>query len=265
VQYRVRGVAGLWCSLLLGATVAGGATLAVTTPAAARGVIIDTGSTGNWQNQTPCIYGGATCAGDDLGFEISTGDGLTDKIYVYSNGLVSLGAPIVPLLVPITSLAQFSGQNVFAPIYFDGGGSVSNSFVPHVGDDYEQAFRGFISPFSNDEVPVAFDITPFAGVNTGAFTLHFSYGDARLPSPGLAGLRGYQIGGTSWDPAFPLKDFSDNNSLSEDDIWINVDLASPVSASAAPEPSIWAIALLGFGGVGWALRRSARRRRTACA
>src|SRR5665213_2379190 len=90
--------------------------------ALARGVVVD-GPFGasSWQPQTICTYGQA-CAGITLGFKINVGQGLTNKIFVYGNGVVSIGSAITPsfdpstsLVNPVTALSDLAGQNVFTP------------------------------------------------------------------------------------------------------------------------------------------------------
>ena len=83
--------------------------------ALARGVVVD-GSFGetSWQAQPVCTYG-QSCAGITLGFNINIGQGLTNKIFVYNNGLVSIGTALTSSVNPITALSDLSAQNVFTP------------------------------------------------------------------------------------------------------------------------------------------------------
>jgi hypothetical protein len=60
---------------------------------------------------TPCVIGGAPCAGLTMPFNANFGTGAFSKVYVYNNGLVSFGSEIAAGadLSSITSI----GTNVF--------------------------------------------------------------------------------------------------------------------------------------------------------
>ena len=184
----------------------------------------------SWLARSVCTYGGS-CAGDTLGFNVSVGSGLTNKVYVYDNGLVSIGAPIVPVydsgaLVPITSLDQLAGQNVFSPFLEvtplpdppESSSPLRAAFVPHSGSNYDRVFGVYGADDVFDISFAEFQITPFAGANPGGFTLTFRYGDPALLPPDLSrGVLGYQFDGLAEQQSVEV----------DDDFVRNFDLGSP--------------------------------------
>ena len=227
---------------LAGALAAG---LALLPPSAAlaRGVVID-GPSGSdsWTTLgSLCAYGGS-CAGTSLGFNINVGHGLTDRIYIYDNGLVSIGSPITPGVDPVASLSDLPGQDIFTPFLSVTDTGLPADRIPRGSDEFEATFM------ANDEnlgfnQPAAFDIKPLAGGNIGAFTLSFYYGDVAFGPPDFyRGVAGYQFGGTS-----------DEQNVGGDDVSIDFDFGVP--PAVVPEPSVWVLTIVGFGLLGAALRR----------
>ena len=68
------------------------AMLALNAPAQARGVAVDT--SGGWEGFTACPEQQA-CAPYHLSFAIDVGRGPTHDIYVYDDGVVGLGQPVL--------------------------------------------------------------------------------------------------------------------------------------------------------------------------
>ena len=67
------------------------ASVALGSQANARGVVID--NSGNWHTFGACGVA-AGCSATTLGFSVSTGGALTNQIYIYNDGVVSIGAPL---------------------------------------------------------------------------------------------------------------------------------------------------------------------------
>jgi hypothetical protein len=230
--------------------------LVAVSPAQARGVVIDgSGGESSWVHQDICAYGGATCSGIKLGFNIDAGSGLTDMVYVYDNGLVSIGAPLTALVNPVSSPSDLPGQNLFTPFVSTSDTSLMAASVPHSSPELDLVFgvQGAADVGVDDNISFAeLELTPLSGGNPGAFSLAFRYDDDSDPQyPDLTrAVWGYQFGS-----------LSEQDTVYDFEIDRSFDLGSP--ASGAPEPSTWAMLLLGLGGVGamlrsrWATRRAA--------
>jgi hypothetical protein len=212
----------------------------------ARGVAIDgDGGESSWQAQTICTYGQA-CAGITLGFQVDVGKGLTNQIFVYDNGLISIGSAISPDVDPVAALSDLPGQDIFSPFLSPTDTGLFAPLVP-LGPLEYQAVYGVEDPGVGFMSFAAFNLKPFAGSNPGAFTLTFLYGDPAFPVPDFTrGVWGYQFGAVT-----------DGGVNYGEDLSFNFDLGSPADPGApgVPEPATWAMMILGFGAVGGVLRR----------
>jgi hypothetical protein len=227
-------------AVLLSATLVAGS-------ASARGVVID--QSGSWQGPYDfCTVGGSACDATTIPFSIDVGNGLTNKVYLYSDGLVSIGAPLVAPAGGLPDLATcspnclsaFTDQDVFSPYYFPAAGQ--HFVVPSTGLDIAW---GVDDGFSGQ--PIEFSILPASG-NPGAFTLSYYYGNDMFgPPTTLAGDEGYSFGENVSESALIPSPVEIDQTF---------DLGS-VSTSAAPEPAAWALMLVGLGFLGAVLRRRA--------
>lgn len=237
-----------------GAIAAMSVTLLAASAATARGVVVDgSGGESSWVHQDICVYGGPACSGITLGFNIDVGSGLTNKVYVYDNGLVSIGAPLDALVNPVSSPSDLPGQNLFTPFVSSSDTSLMAASVPHGSPELDLVFgvQG-AADLGGDNISFAeLELTPLSSGNPGAFSLAFRYDDDNNPQfPDLTrAVWGYQFGG-----------LSEQDTVYDFEIDRSFDLGSAVT-SAVPEPSIWGMLLLGVGGVGAMLRsRSANKR-----
>jgi hypothetical protein len=152
------------------------ACFASSSPAGAHALAID--NAGHWN---PLGLSCSPCA-VTLGFSINAGGGLTNQLYVYNNGLISIGQPFsaVPVLTPST-VPVGSPQNFVSgftdtsvePGYFDYTQlPVATFYQP--SDDYVifPALQADGSFFDN-AVSVEFQPDP---AHLGAFTMTFNLG-----------------------------------------------------------------------------------------
>lgn len=229
-------------------------------PAAARRIVVDTALT----SFTPCTVGTA-CVGTDLGFTINPGDGATSTIFLYDNGLTTVGSPLPASFTSAPSIAAI-GQDVITPAYspaattsgFQDGTGISQSFSPFPGSPF---FReNYVSTFvdaSNvtNSVLVQFTIYQLTDGAPGDFALQFAYSDPGDPfSPPSAtldpnALIGFRLGSNLVD--LRAGDVT-ADILSDGDTFQYV---FRNTAAAVPEPSTWAMLVGGFGFVGMMLRR----------
>lgn len=195
-------------------------------PAAARGVFVDNG---NWSGMGP--------GEQDLGFQIDAGHGLTSKIYIYANGLVSIGAPLTLPVDPLLSLGDVTGADYFTSLYSPNYGDLGGPARANLG---YPSFSGVYQD-NVDYNYSQFIIAPAPG-NPGAFFLSFRQGDASQPAPNYPTdtLIGYNIGGEINELGY--------YATNDQDFYFNL-------GSAVPEPGVWALMIVGFGLAGTVLRR----------
>ena len=212
--------------------------LAISTPVLARGVVVDTGSV-SWSAFTACDVEGP-CVPRTLDFEMRLPGVTTNQIYVYSNGLISIGAPLVfPSSGVISSLADLAGQNVITSEYHNdvdplGPFTVLPSLPAE--DLVYDAYDVDGQPFPSEIV-----ITPLN--SAGAFSLTFRQGDSdgSIPTFAAGTMVGYQFGG-----------------LNNDFIGGPVDDVTLDFGFGVPEPTSWALMVTGLGILGVGLRLAKR-------
>jgi hypothetical protein len=223
-------ILGLSAALMLGAGTA-----------FAHGVAVDT--SGGWTNVSGvCDVAIAGCSAQTVPFEMNVPGGLTNQIYIYDNGLISLGQPLsFPVSGTLSSLADLAGQNVVTPGYQNGLPALGPAYITagYPSEDLVYLSVDFFGNYFYSEI----DISPASG-GVGAFTLTYKEGDGTLPPPifGYPTFIGYQIGDANADFLAGLPD--------------DVTVAFPGLAGGVPEPASWALMVLGLGLAGAALRRA---------
>lgn len=219
-----------------------------------------------------CIIGGPTCTATTLPFFFDFGTGSTNQAFIYDRGVISFGAPIPVGADPTGSFTSF-GVPVIAPLYVPGSKGVAGPYqvgtATITADDFEETLPNFgpdlflinfLDPSTIDLenglsglINVIFDFSP------SELRIEFIHGMSGLGSdqdgnstvifvlPDTTGTQmGYALGGNQFFQAPP--DIVGTNAFS---------IAAP---GAVPEPGTWLTMLLGFGLVGFALRRARRPR-----
>ena len=210
--------------------------LALARPVLARGVVEDTGSV-SWSSFTACAVG-TPCTPTTLPFQMKLSGLSTNQIYIYSNGLISLGAPLVfPSGGTISSLADLAGQYVITPAYRNGIDPLGPFTVLASAPAEDLIYDAYDS--SDQPFPSEVLISPLN--NAGAFSLTFREGDSELGPVDIATptLIGYQFGALNDDAVGGV----------QDDVTIKF---------GVPEPASWALMLTGLGVLGAGLRLAKR-------
>jgi hypothetical protein len=200
----------------------------------------------------PCAPG-QPCLPFTLETDIDYGSGPQRDLYIYNNGVVSIGKELTVPLVPVSNLSDY-GQDVFSPGYFPGAGF--NTF-------YEQqsatTIPGTSSPYitvqyfvDGGEVQFGIRQTPSNGPN--GFTLFFA--------------QGFQVNDPDFGPYILFEvtpptriGYYLNGVLNETTAGAASDeIADPngftyVFPGTVPDPATWAMMILGFGLAGAGLRR----------
>jgi hypothetical protein len=227
----------------------------------AQEVILNRGSLGG---SPLCVYSAGLCATPTtLFFSINLASGPTDKVYVYDNGLVSLGKPLTKN-TPISSLAEL-GQDVFTAGYLPGGGTPDRSDylnLPAMSEEYTdpflqkfgylrlQYFNGFSVPTEDALMINASLQADEDDPTSGKFFLAFYHGYEAQGQPDFLNidpntLIGYYIDGKLVETLAGTPSEVENK-----DFFYEFDIAR----TAAPEPTTWIFSILGFGLMGCALR-----------
>lgn len=245
----------------------------VSTQAGARRTVIDEGEfLPEGSLGSGCVIGGAVCDPTILPFFFDFGTGSTNEAFIYDRGIISFGAPVPGGVDPNGPFTAF-GVPVIAPLYVPGTSGApgpyqvsSGSIGPDIFDETLPNFGGdlfrisFLDPDSVDVdnnlsglIHVLFDPSPtelriefIHGMSGLGFDAN---GDATvifaLPDTTNTQL-GFALGGNQFIEAPP--DIVGTNAFS---------ISAP---GAVPEPSTWVTLLLGFGLVGFVLRRTPRLR-----
>lgn len=235
--------------------------------ATARRTVIDQGEFLPLGNLGPaCTIGGAACTATILPFSFDFGTGVTNQVYIYDRGIVSFGAPIPNSADPTGSFVNF-GVPVIAPLYVPGASGTPGPYEASSGILEEFAFPETLPNFGTDLFLITF-LDPTA-VNEEFFLngvvhliidasadelrIEFIHGESNTIDgnvitvlPNVAGTQmGFVVGGQVFFDASP--DIVGTNAFS---IGLN---------GAIPEPATWLTMLLGFGAIGFALRRNRER------
>lgn len=177
------------------------------------------------------------------------GFGAFSSLYIYNNGLVSIGAPIAPG-ANLSSLSTIGG-NVFTAGYAPGM-TLSNFTIEGpdtalFGSPGSRVVRVYYdASFGTSVQQMEFNI--FA-LTSGGYELQFNHGDfdgdpIDFPANGYLG---YAFGGNSVQVS---------GTTLQSQVRANADFAYFFpQAGAVPEPTTWAVLLTGFGAMGVALRR----------
>ena len=236
--------------------------------ALARRTVIDQGQSIPVTNAlTACTIGGAVCAATTLPFSFNFGSGPTNQAFIYDRGIISFGAPI-PGTVDATANFTTFGVPVIAPLYVPGPTGTAGPYIAFTGTMFAPNFSfpttlpsfgtdmfviSFLDPsavdptsFLSPYIHVIFDASPtelrFEFVHGQSF---LSNGVLTLALPDTTGTQmGYALGNTQvlQDPP--------------DIVGTNAFRFFAPSAGSVPEPTTWAMMLLGFGVIGFALRKA---------
>lgn len=223
--------------------------LALSSPAEARRTVIDqTGPEeyGGYCSPFEAQLGSSECNPVPLGFGVNLGGQIFNSVVVHSNGVLSFGGPIAfdafggslesygaPLFVPFLDNREF--------------GSVDGAYVgrvlatdEHLRVVWSQCF--FSAPSCMTE---AFGLTLIPGED--GFIVTFTKGSL---APTGSGTYGFSLPGGTFQASGPLVERT-----------FAFDANGSQISAAVPEPTTWAMMLVGFGFVGMAMRSTKRRKR----
>lgn len=212
---------------------------------------------------------GSACTALMMPFSANFGSGAFNSVYVYTNGLVSIGSQIAAG-ANLSSLASIGG-NVFTAGYSPGGLVELSDF--QVQDPTPQAFDAtgslFLKPvfrvryFTNlttdpaNKQRMQFSIFEVGG---GEYALQFGHGSgANVGPPVFAsdGYLGFSFGGAGIERSGPAL-ISDINGYST-----KFEYFFGANAGAVPEPASWAMLVVGFGLMGGIVRRQSMKPKMA--
>lgn len=242
------------------AMLASGTALAIgglAVPAEAGRIQIDSGTS----DFAPCVLGSGTCAGIDMPFSANFGTGAFNKVYVYSNGLVSFGSEIAAA-ADLTSLASI-GDNVFT-----GGYSPTMTLsIPFQLQDPSIAFAGtgilagkpvfrirylasFGTAVETADLPMQFSIFD---VGSGQFALQFGHGSSsKAPDIASDSYLGYSFGGIGVQVSGTTLRTQVQSGTTDFEYFFGG------TGAAVPEAASWMMLVAGFGLVGCTLRQRRR-------
>jgi hypothetical protein len=125
----------------------------------------------------------------------------------------------------------------------------------NVAAGFTTAFSTFYSS-SDDGVLYVFDDVNTTGNLLGSFAISAQHDDACVGDPNGVfcnwSIASISFAGTAKSIGFAIND----GQIIYDDVTFGS--ARPGGGGVVPEPGAWALMLVGFGGVGWAIRRRAR-------
>jgi hypothetical protein len=226
---------------------------AVAAPALATRIQIDSGDS----DFTPCVIGGAACAGLTMPFSADFGTGAFNKVYVYNNGLVSFGTEIAAGadLSSITSI----GGNVFTAGY-------SPTMIPTTPFQVQNPSIAFnatgvlqFKPVFRVRYLTAFGATTetmqvsIFDVGGGEYALQFGHGrTSAAPNIATDAYLGYAFGGSSLQISGSTLQSQVQSGTTPFEYFFRA--ATP----GIPEPGSWVMMIAGFAIVGSNLRRRER-------
>ena len=234
-------------------------------PADARRTVIDIGEfIDPGTLEAACVIGGAACTSVTMPFSFDFGNGLTDQAFIYDRGIVSFGEPIPSGVDPTGSFADF-GVPVIAPLYAPGPTGVAGPYQASAGT--MQPGFGFtpgFTPFNPDLFvvtflePSTFDPNTTMGgyvwlildASSDELRFEFVHGQSNTQPDEPTILASPNTAGTSLGYSLLGQDLVDTTPDIE-----GPNVFSVVRAGVVPEPGTWAMVLLGFGAIGFAMRR----------
>lgn len=216
-----------------------------------------------------CIFGGAACnptlLQSGLGglpgpLVFDFGFGAINSLFIYTNGLVSIGAPIAAN-ADLTSLSTIGG-NVFTPGYAPGrtfslitlqGRDTSTNDNPgrpvvRVNFCLPGGNPNNLASCNNDDATEQFSIYD---LGAGKYELQYNYGafsSTNAPVFPANAYAGYAFGGNVVEQRGTALQ-QGVTSLAP------FDYVFPTATSGVPEPLTWVMMIVGFGAVGATLRR----------
>ena len=240
------------------------ASLTLSSEAAARGTVIDKGESIPASDAVSACTIGVACTAITLPFTFDYGNGLTDQAFVYNSGIVSFGQQI-PLDVPNNANLTDLGVPVIAPLYLPGTTGTAGPYEAFAQVMTQGSFEPTLPPFGSEDFfvisfldpsdPTEDFLRPYINLilDPGSNSIQFEFvhgqsflsdGVLELALPDTTGRQlGYSLG----------------NPLSPQQVLYNPPNIEGINAftfpSGVPEPTTWAMMLLGFGCAGFALRR----------
>lgn len=243
------------------------ASLGLSTEAVGRRTVIDQGQFLPTTTEIdPCTIGVA-CTAITLPFSFDFGTGSTDQAFVYSNGVVSFGEQI-PLGVPNNADLTDLGVPVIAPLYLPGTTGTAGPYEAFIGTMAAGSFPTTLPPFGsedmfvisflnpNDDPDDSNFLSPYINLilDPSATSLQFefihgqSFFSDGVNTIELPDTTGTQLGYSLGNPLHPEQVLNDPPNIEG--------INAFTFPSGVPEPTSWAMMLLGFGAVGFALRRA---------
>jgi PEP-CTERM motif len=240
-------------------------------PADARRTVIDQGQFIDIGSPIDaCTIGGAPCDPTILPFSFDFGTGLTNEAFIYDRGIISFGDPISGGADANADFTTF-GVPVIAPLYVPGATGTAGPYEAFAGTIGAGDFPETLPNFGTDLFVISFldpsaqdpnsFLTPYVHVlidaSSGEIRFEFIHGQSFLDENqiltlALPNTTGTQLGyllGTEQVLADPPNIEGINA------------FTFPGAAGGVPQPGTWAMMLLGFGAVGFSMRR----RRTSAA
>jgi hypothetical protein len=226
---------------------------AVAAPTSATRIQIDSGDT----DFTPCVIGGASCAGLTMPFSANFGTGAFNKVYVYNNGLVSFGSEIAAG-ADLSSITSIGGD-----VFTAGYSPTMIPTTPFQVQDPSNAFNATgvlqFKPVFRVRYLTAFGATTetmqvsIFDVGGGEYALQFGHGrTSATPNIAANAYLGYAFGASSLQISGSTLQSQVQSGTTKFEYFFGS--ATPI----VPEPSSWAMMIAGFAIVGCSLRRRER-------
>jgi hypothetical protein len=194
-------------------------------------------------------------------FQLNAGSGLTNQVYVYATGLVSIGSPFpsgAPSLDP--NKLTTSGTN-FLALYYDKDPAFTPMLVQNYFTSSEDDVFFFVPGVGGYSVPVALQLTPGPGTNPGAFTVTWAFSSDSGADGFPAQPNDYHLSDGVTPSGYPLNGYQFGNDThygygDENSHSFNYPYSGP-APGGVPEPSTWVELIAGLFGLGALLRRRA--------